>query len=570
MPVESRWSVPIPDVSLPTYLFGSPSGPISDALAYVDADDTPRSLTLQEFRHYAKKIAVGLRRHGVQPGDRVLLYSRNDIYFPCLFFGVIMSGAIFTGASPAFGPNELAYQLKDSGAKALVAATVVLDNAVEAAKMAGLSTTQVFHFDGLLTPARESVDRKPQDLPHWTNLLASDSDADAFQWWEPKDPNGTTCCLNYSSGTTGRPKGVEVTHGSYIANAQTVVHVTALGAEARGEVGLASRALCFMPTYHAAAQTGYLINSPKLGVLTYMMSAYSLERLLHNIQEHKITDLTVAPPVIVSLVSSPLRNKYDLSSIRRITCGTAPLAPGLVDEASRLFGEGAVRVRQAWGMTELTCMGSVPDPGSTDGDASSVGEVVPNSRIKLVDSDTGEEVTEAGQRGELWFTGPGLMKGYWRNPKATAETMHVDSDGTRWMKTGDIVTLDRYEPGANIRIVDRAKELIKVKGLQVAPAELEALLLTHDDIVDAGVVGVKVPTGELPRAYVVRAPGSTVSEDDVRRWVEGKVARYKWLQGGVVFVDAIPKLLSGKILRRALRERAQAELAGATPALAKL
>ncbi|KAJ6446846.1 4-coumarate-CoA ligase [Purpureocillium lavendulum] len=569
MPIESRWSVPIPEGSLPTYVFGSPSGPVPDFLAYVDADNPSRTLTLHEFRHHAKRIAIGLRRQGVRPGDSVLLYSRNDIYFPCLFFGVIMCGAIFTGASPAFGPNELAYQLKDSGAKVLVAATDVLDNAVAAAKQAGLPTAQVFRFDGSTVPTQESADRKGQDVPHWSKLLASDREADTFQWWEPKDPGSETCCLNYSSGTTGRPKGVEVTHRSYIANSQTGVCMRGLAVEARGE-DLPSRALCFMPTYHAAAQTGYMINAPKLGVSTYMMSAYSLERLLRNIQEHKITDVLVAPPVVVSLVSSPLRNRYDLSSVRNITCGTAPLAPGLIDEAARLFNEGAVRIRQAWGMTELTCTGSVPDPRIAEMDAHSVGEVAPNCRIKLVNTETGEEITEAGQRGELWFTGPTLMKAYWRNPTATAETLQIDGDGTRWMKTGDIVTLDRYGLGANIHIVDRAKELIKVKGFQVAPAELEALLLTHDAVVDVGVVGLKVKGDELPRAYIVRAPGSNISEKDICRWVEGQVARYKWLQGGVVFVDAIPKLLSGKILRRALRERAQAEVEGATTAVAKL
>ncbi|KND90427.1 4-coumarate--CoA ligase-like 7 [Tolypocladium ophioglossoides CBS 100239] len=573
MPIASRWARPIPELSLQSYLFGSPTGPLPAGKAFVDAGNPSRSLTFDEFRLYSKKIGRGLQALGVGPGDTVLLFSGNELFVPCLFLGAIMAGAVFTGASPAFGPRELAYQLEDSRATVVVAATGVLDVAVEAAKLTRLPEPRIFAFDGRTAPPRGppgapgASGASHADVAHWTSLFAPDRDAEAFQWQEPADLRGETCCLNYSSGTTGRPKGVEVTHYSYVANTETGKVRSDLQAEAWGET-YDGRALCFMPLYHAAAQTAYMIGAPKQGTTSYIMSAYSLDRMLQHIQEFRITDLVVAPPVVAALVASPLSRKYDLSSVRNIICGTAPLAPGLADRASGLFGDERVKLRQGWGMTELTCTGSMVDPRIPDGSPSSVGEAAPNSAIKVMDGS--QEVTEPHRRGELWFTGPTLMKGYWRNAEATAHALVEDKDGVRWLRTGDIVYLDSYGPGANIHVIDRQKELIKVKGFQVAPAELEAVLMTRPDVADVGVVGVTINGAEAPRAYIVRSPGSTPTADEICRWMEGQVAAYKRLRGGVAFVDEIPRVPSGKILRRVLRERAQSEAAnGAVPATAR-
>ncbi|PNY25941.1 4-coumarate-CoA ligase-like 7 [Tolypocladium capitatum] len=579
MPIASRWTCPLPELSLPSYLFGSPDGLLPQGKVFVDAGNPSRSLTFDQFRLYSKKIGLGLQKLGVGPGDTVALISGNELFVPCLFLGVVMAGAIFTGVSPSFGTREVAHQLEDGRATVLIAATGVLDVAVEAAEMTRLPKTRIFTFDGSTARPQNPSGASHADLPHWTSLLASDRDAEAFQWREPADVRAETCCLNYSSGTTGKPKGVELTHYSYVANGETGVFQGGLERELWGQT-YEQRMLCFMPLYHAAAQTVYMIGAPKRGATSYIMSAYSLEALLRHIQDFRITELAVPPPVVAALVASPLSREHDLSSVRNVICGTAPLAPGLADGASGLFEDERVRLVQAWGMTELTCMGTIVDPRIPNGAPSSVGEAVPNSAIKVMDGP--HEVTEPNRRGELWFTGPTLMKGYWRNPEATAQTMVEDDDGVRWLRTGDIVYLDSYGPGGNVHVVDRAKELIKVKGFQVAPAELEALLITRPDVVDVGVVGVTVDGGEVPRAYIVRAPGCTPTADDICRWMEGQVAHYKRLRGGVAFVDEIPRVpvrlddapgtlredgltretqQSGKILRRVLRERAQSEVA---------
>lgn len=343
MPIASRWTAPIPELSLPSYLFGSPTGPLPAGKAFVDAGNPSRALTFDEFRLYSKRIGLGLQKLGVRPGDTVLLFSGNELFVPCLFLGVIMAGAIFTGASPAFGPRELAHQLEDSRATIVIAATGVLDVAVEAAKIIGLPKTRVFAFDGSTAPPQGSpgASHAGMPLPHWTGLFAADRDAEAFRWREPADLRTETCCLNYSSGTTGRPKGVEVTHYSYVANGETGVLQSDLMREAWGET-YEGRGLCFMPLYHAAAQTAYMIGAPKRGVTSYIMAAYSLEKMLQHIQEFSITDILLAPPVVAALVASPLRRKYDLGSMRNIVCGTAPLAPrwmeGQVAHYKRLRG----------------------------------------------------------------------------------------------------------------------------------------------------------------------------------------------------------------------------------------
>ncbi|KAK5988241.1 4-coumarate--CoA ligase isoform 6 [Cladobotryum mycophilum] len=563
MPIASRWSTPLPEVSLPVWVFGSPNGPLADNQVFIDAENPSRALSFSEFRQYSKRIAAGLLELGVCPGDRVLLYSGNELFVPCLFFGVVMAGAIFTGASPAFNARELAYQLQDSGATMIISAAAALDVAVEAAKIVGLSHSRIFSFDGLLAPSSAIL---PHSVAHWTNLLASDAETETFKWFEPENVHTATCCLNYSSGTTGKPKGVEVTHFSYVANGESSIFRRHLEAKAWGGA-YKETSLCFMPLYHAAAQTMFIINAPKGGTTTYVMPAFNFEKLLQHIQNFRVTELLGAPPIFLALVGSPLTKKYDLSSIKTILCGTAPLAPALGQKAGQIWKDERVQVRQGWGMTEITCGGTICDP-NLKYLTSSVGEPLPNSAIKLMDGDT--EITEANKSGELWFTGPALMKGYWRNPEATEEAFAVDEEGRRWLKTGDIVYVDSYGPGANIHIIDRAKELIKVKGFQVAPAELEAVLLTHPAVVDVGVIGVTINGQEMPRAYIVKAPSSKDTADDICKWMEDKVAPYKRLRGGVVFLDAIPRVQSGKILRRVLRDLARSDLGQGIVAQPKL
>ncbi|EAA31676.3 acetyl-CoA synthetase-like protein [Neurospora crassa] len=569
MPLKSRWAVDVPRCSLQQWIFDSPCGPLPDRRAYIDPEQPDTNyLDLSSYRLLAKRVALGLQQAGLKEGDRVLLFSGNNIFFPSIFLGILMAGGIFTGANPSFVARELAYQLRDSEASFLVTAQGSLETAFQAAKEAGLPRDRIFVLGGD-TPAAQEVVLSSNPGPglkgrvagarHWTELLQGNAkEAESWSWKEPKDPQTTTCCLNYSSGTTGVPKGVEISHYCYVANGVQVIHLNNLNPDWE-ERQKRARALCFLPLYHAYGQTYFVANMPRAGIPIYIMPSFDFVKMLEYVQRYRITSLTCVPPIVVALAKSPLTKKYDLSSVEGLGSGAAPLAKEVSDEAEKLFN-GKFRLRQGWGMTETTCTCMSWDPLNKE-PSSGVGEMMPNCSGKLMSLDGKVEITKAGERGEFWVTGPNLMRGYWRKPEATAETVVVDADGTRWLKTGDIAYFDAYKPGGIVHIVDRLKELIKVKGNQVAPAELEGLLLEHPEVADAAVIGVTINGEEVPRAYIVRQnPKSKITGQEIAGWMAGKVTRYKQLKGGVVFTDNIPKNPSGKILRRQLRDRADKEV----------
>jgi acyl-CoA synthetase (AMP-forming)/AMP-acid ligase II len=553
MPLESRWKAPIPRCSLQQWVFGSSRDPLPDTKLYIDPErpDT-HFLTKADYRLLAKRVALGLQGEGIKPGDRVLVFSGNNLYFPSFFMGVLMAGAVFTGANPTYVARELAYQLKDSGASILLVAEAALDTALEAAKEIGLPTSKIFIFGGdspgaevthSTAPKPGKSGQRPDGVRHWTELLAGNLDkAQTWDWIEPSDPAAATCCLNYSSGTTGVPKGVEISHTSYVANGVGVTFVSELDPE--HEVKLArTSSLGFLPMYHAFGQTYFIANNPRRNIPVYIMPSFDFIKMLTYVQKYRINSLTVVPPIVVALAKHPIVKKFDLSSLEAIGCGAAPLSTEIMEEVEKLFPPNTLLVRQGWGMTELTCTCLSWDPTRAEDRSavSGVGELMPNARARIMELDAATEITTGRTPGEIWVTGPTLMKGYWNKPAATAETMVVDADGTRWLRTGDIGFVDEYRPGGTFHIVDRLKELIKVKGNQVAPAELEAVLLESPDIVDAAVVGVTIKGEELPRAYVVVADQSKTTPDKVADWMAGRVARHKQLRGGVVFVDEVPK-----------------------------
>ncbi|KAI1389710.1 luciferase [Hypoxylon trugodes] len=300
------------------------------------------------------------------------------------------------------------------------------------------------------------------------------------------------------------------------------------------------------------------------------MPSFDFEKMLQHIEKFRIDSLGLVPPVVVALAKSPLSREYDLSSVKTFTSSAAPVDAEILEEAAKLWPPGALTINQAWGMTETTCPATLFDP-TVRANPASVGEVVPNCSIRIVKTDgSGEEVTKANERGELWVAGPIIFKEYWNKPEATAATVHIDPDGTRWLKTGDIAYIDKYEPGGYFYIVDRIKELIKVKAYQVAPAELEALLLDNKGIIDVGVCGVTINGEEWPRAYVVPNLDVEQTEQDIAKWLESRVVHYKRLRGGVKFIDAIPKNASGKILRKILRDQAAKEVGDRKPSESKL
>ncbi|KAK4217159.1 putative 4-coumarate--CoA ligase [Rhypophila decipiens] len=578
MTIKSRWEVDIPRCSLQQWIFGSATGPVPNHKAFLDPEAPETNyLTMGDYRLLSKRVALGLLKLGLQPGERVLVFSGNSIFYPSVFLGVLAAGGIFTGANPGFVARELAYQLRDSDARFLFVAEAALPTALEAAKEVGLSHDNIFILGGKVGPASELTNTSnPQPasqgrvsgIRHWTELIAGNlSQAQKWSWTEPADPENTTCCLNYSSGTTGVPKGVEISHYAYVSNGTGVEFTDNLDPEVETK-RLRRRALAFLPMYHAYGQTYFVANFPRILTPVYVMPSFDYIKMLEYIQKYRITTLSCVPPIVVLLTKHPLTKNYDLSSIEQIGSGAAPLSIEVTEECQKLL-PGNVSLKQGWGMTEVTCTAMSWDP-KYKGTSAGVGEMMPNCAAKIMSLDGKTEILEAQERGELWITGPTLLRSYWNKPQATAETMHIDPDGTRWLKTGDIAFVDEYKPGGIFHVVDRIKELIKVKGNQVAPAELEGILLDFKEVADAAVVGVTIDGEEVPRAYVVKKDGSSVTEEDVAKWMAGQVAKYKQLRGGVKFVGEIPKNPSGKILRKILREAAKAEVGDKTPQSSKL
>jgi 4-coumarate--CoA ligase len=540
MPVKSRWTTTVENCSLQKWIFGSSFDPLPDRKAFYDADkpDT-HFLTFADYRSVSKQVALGLQAVGLKPGDRVLLFSTNNLYTPVIFLGILMAGGIFTGANPAMVARELSYQLENSGAKYMVAGDPFLDVALDAAKIVGMPPKNVFLFDTTIPGSARPEKPARKGTRHWTELLAPKAKAAKFDWVEPADSRNATCCLNYSSGTTGLPKGVEISHYSYVANGTNVVMVDDMQPDFEAKRAR-TVTLCFLPLYHAYGQTYFLANFAKIGVPIYIMPVFDFEKMLAHIANHRVTQLVTVPPILVLLSKHPLARKADLSSLEQVGCGAAPLSADTAKEVEHLLPRKDIIVRQGWGMTELTCTAMTWDANRQERGAS-VGELMPNCQAKIMELDAKTEITKANAPGELWISGPTVMKGYWKNPKATKETVVLDADGTRWLRTGDIGYVTNYEAGGLFYIVDRLKELIKVKGNQVAPAELEALLLELPDVMDAAVVGVTIKGEERPRAYIVKSPSSKVTGEEIAKWLEERVTKYKRLRGGVAFTDVIPK-----------------------------
>ncbi|KAJ5451846.1 hypothetical protein N7445_000029 [Penicillium cf. griseofulvum] len=550
MPYKSRWTIDIPDTHLASILFQSPTASLSKThKCYLEAArPETHCLTTHNLRLWSQRFAAGLRKSGLQPGDRVLLFSGNDLFFPVVFMGVIMAGGIFTGANPTYIARELAYQLQDSDATYLLCASSSLETGLEAAKQANLPTTRIFAFDNSIY---DGIPNPQKGCAYWGDLLGSEEEGRAFIWDELNTPtlSSRTLALNYSSGTTGRPKGVEISHKNYVANMLQYCHTASLhpNYEARRA---RSRWLCFLPMYHAMAQNVFIAAALYRATPVYIMPKFDFIKMLEYTQRFRITDFILVPPVVVALAKHPAVKNYDLSSVELVGSGAAPLGREVCDEVEKLWPPGKINIKQGWGMTEATCSVTGWNPAEISTSAS-VGELNANCEAKIMFD--GKEVKERNSRGELWIRAPNVMKGYWRNEQATKETKTEDG----WLLTGDIAFVDDH---GKFHVVDRMKELIKVKGNQVAPAELEALLLEHPAISDVAVIGVVSNNDEQPRAYVVLTPGQSATAKEITHFMDDKVSVFKRITGGVVFLDAIPKNPSGKILRTKLRELAKAEL----------
>lgn len=416
MVLKSRWTFDIPQVSLPTYLFDSPTADLPRTPAFIDAKDPEKyNISTHNYRLYGQRLAVGLLRAGLQPGDRVLLFSGNTLFFPTVLIGIIMAGGIYTGANPTYVARELAYQLKDSGAKYLLCAEASLDTGIAAAQEAGLPASSVFVFDdGIATFEGRTTEKHAPTLGgtirHWTTLLASESEGAAYAWPDLRTPAelDTVIALNYSSGTTGLAKGVMITHANYVANSAQQMWISTIASDwVQRQPRI--RLLCFLPMYHAMAQALFCINAPKMRLPVYVMPRFDFVQMLQCIQTYRITDLTLVPPVIVAMAKHPAVKQFDLSSVEKVGSGAAPLGREIAEEFEKLWADRRVHVKQGWGMTELTCAATTSDPDRESPDGG-VGVLLPNCEAKIVLDDEGSVEAPRGERGEIWIRAPSVVR----------------------------------------------------------------------------------------------------------------------------------------------------------------
>lgn len=505
----------IPDAELVPFVLHR-AAVLADKPAIVCAA-TGRALTYGELARSIRQVAAGLHAKGIRKGDVVGLVSPNIPDFAVVFFAVTSLGAICSTVNPIATAEEIGAQFADSEAVLLFTIPDLYEKCSTASRLASTVREIVVLGDA------------PGATPY-ASLFACGDTPPAVTI----NPADDVCALPYSSGTSGIPKGVMLTHRNLVSNL--------LQCEAAGVgIGESDVVIGVLPFFHIYGMIVVLCGSLRVGATVVSLPRFDLEHFLGTIQKFRVSYMNLVPPIILALAKHPAVANFDVSTVRTIMSGAAPLSADLADACAARLG---CLVRQGYGLTETSPVTHFHPFTGARVDAGAVGPSVPNTECRIVDADTGVDV-EPGERGELWIRGPQVMKGYFNKPEATAACLTTDG----WFKTGDVaIATDGW-----YHIVDRVKELIKYKGLQVAPAELEAVLLSNPLIADAAVIPVPdADAGEIPKAYVVKR--GDIEAEQVMAYVAERVSPYKKVRE-VEFVDAIPKSPSGKILRRLLRDR---------------
>ncbi|KAI0003767.1 phenylacetyl-CoA ligase [Russula compacta] len=522
-------------------------------------DATGRKIGLKEIQYRVFGLANALSlKWSVGENDVVCIYSPNHVDYPTVIWAVHRLGAIVTGANPFYTSEELAYQLSTTKATVLVAHPDALETAVVAAQQVGIPLDHVIPLDTIRGP-------RPTALAPDLHQLIAYGSAHQPNFVERQLRSGEAkakiAFLSFSSGTTGKPKAVEIPHYAPIAN---IIQMATLWRINDDSIPLENRkirsgdvALAVLPFYHIY---GLIVNLHYFlfcGMSIVVTPRFEFAKFLESIHRHRITHILAVPPMVLLLCKHPATKNYDFGHVRLLICGAAPLSGALIENITRLLPNA--HIGQGYGMTESSTSIAMLPPFQKVGTLGAVGHLIPGVRARVVKADG--TLAKAGEPGELVVKSPSLALRYLNDEKATAETFIGDG----WLRTGDEVIIDKND---EMFIVDRLKEIMKVRGFQVSPAELEGHILQHPDVVDTCVVGVPDEySGEVPLAYVVlsadvakRALKNEAEAAKIKASISKHVADhkvpYKRLAGGVEFVDAIPKNPSGKLLRRVLRDKA--------------
>jgi acyl-CoA synthetase (AMP-forming)/AMP-acid ligase II len=507
--------VAIPKVDITSYVLAR-AEELGDKPALIDGP-TGRTITFAGLAKGIESVAAGLAVRGFAKGDVFAIYCPNVPEYAVAFHAVARLGGVNTTINPLYTAEELAFQLRDAGARFLLTIPQFLEKAAEAARTTGLEEIFVLGEAPGATPFADLTAAHP--APTVTTDLED------------------VVVLPYSSGTTGLPKGVMLSHRNLVANIEQCR--PALNVDDTDTI------IAVLPFYHIYGMQVIMNMAVSQGATVVTMPRFDMEEFLGLMQDHRVTAAYLVPPIVLGLTKLPVVDDYDLSALRLIMSGAAPLGGELQEACAARLG---CTVMQGYGLTETSPVTHVVPPDSERNRPGSIGPTLPMTECRIVDSVTEEDMA-VGEPGELWIRGPQVMQGYLNNPEATAAS--IDEAG--WLHTGDLATVDA---DGWFTIVDRLKELIKYKGMQVAPAELEALLLSNPAIADAAVIASPdEEAGEVPKAFVVLRAEMTPSE--IMEWVASRVAPHKKIRRLEV-VDEIPKSASGKILRRILVEKERA------------
>jgi long-chain acyl-CoA synthetase len=497
----------------------------------------PAEMTFKQFKEQVDVFATALKDLGVKKGDRVALYGPNLIQWEIAFYGLSKAGAILVPMNPLFKEYEVEYESKDSGAETMIVFQLMYPNVAAVKDKTKLKNIIVMEFG-----------EKPEGTIGWAELMAKTKpDPPAYEFNAKED----LAALVYTSGTTGLPKGTMLTHYNLVSNVVQTSQVF--------EISELDVAMNVLPLYHIYGLNVCMNAAVWAGAAQVVVPRFDVKEFCELIEKYKVTYSLCVPPIFLAVVrhlEDPKVKGYDWSNLKIFNNGAAPIPLDLLERFDKLAKEKCnaqdVTVQHGWGLTEASPVVAVNPMYRRK--MESQGTLLPDTFHKIIDLETGEELPEPGQVGELVIKGPQVMKGYWNRPEATESAFWTDpKTGEKWLRTGDVAYIDEegYE-----HLVDRLKEMIKYKGWSIAPAELEDLLFRNPHVFDAAVIGKPSPEadiGELPKAFIILKPDSKgkVTEQDIMDWVADNIAAYKKIRE-VEFVDSIPKTISGKILRREL------------------
>ncbi|PWA56446.1 acyl-CoA synthetase 5 [Artemisia annua] len=515
---RSRYpTVPIPDLTLPEFVLKD-AELYADNVAFVDAA-TKKTYTYGQVVKDVRRFSKGLRSLGLRTGHVVVVVLPNVVEYAIVALGIMSAGCVFSGSNPSGHSSEIKKQVELAEAKLIVTDARTYNKVKE-----------------LGLPVIVLGEERVQGTIYWDELLEAAERA-SNNGIESVVNQNDLCALPFSSGTTGLSKGVMLTHRNIVANLCSTLF--SVGPDLIGKLTI----LGLIPYFHIYGLTGILCATLRNKGKVVVMSRYDLSTVLKALIEHEVLFAPIVPPILLGLVKHPIAEDLAKLKLRSVMTAAAPLAPEIYAEFQRKFPE--VEIQEAYGMTEHSCI--TLTHGLHTAKKRSVGYILPNLEVKFVDPDTGRSLP-SNTHGEICVRSQCVMKGYYKNEVETAQT--IDEKG--WLHTGDIGYIDDE---GDIFIVDRMKELIKYKGFQVAPAELEGILLGHPSVEDAAVVGLPDPeAGEIPGANVVMSKDAKESEEDMMKYVANNVAQYKKVRV-LHFVDSIPKTPSGKIMRRLIKEK---------------